>query len=270
MRIAVSLLFALTAAAQQQSLNYAVVKPEILQERLQLAARKNPERYLRLKDLFEEVGCRGESFREQKVSVSKQPNLICDAPGSSESPRKIIVGAHFDAVGTDGVIDNWSGASLLPTLFQVQRAHTLRHTIEFVAFAAEETGLFGSRAYVDALSREQRKQVAAVVVIDSLGLSSTKCSPNSSSPELVSAAINLAEVISSKLDGVNTERVGVTDSAPFLKARIPTITFHSITPDTIHILHSSKDTWNSVSWADYYETHRFLSAYLTYLDSILP
>ena len=70
--------------------------------------------------------------------------MICGLAGSGEHPRKIIVGVHFDSVGGDGIIDNWSGAVLLPTLFEFTRDTQRRHAFEFVGFAAEEKGVLGS------------------------------------------------------------------------------------------------------------------------------
>jgi hypothetical protein len=39
--------------------------------------------------------------------------------------------------------------------------------------------------------------------------------------------------------GVNVDNVGDDDSHPFLDARIPVITIHSVTQETFPILHSS-------------------------------
>jgi hypothetical protein len=126
----------------------SVLKEAVLRDRLKLAHPKNSERYLCLKALFDEDGCRGDVLREQPVRGSKEPNLICGITGTGERPRKIIVGAHFDCSGGYGIIDNWSGAVFLPSLFEFLRASPRRHTFEFVGFAAEESGLLGSRAEV--------------------------------------------------------------------------------------------------------------------------
>src|SRR6185369_4145350 len=170
---------------------FATLPEGILQERLRLAHPKNEERYRRLKALFAQAGCTDAVRQEQKVGGSKEPNMICRVPGDGEHPRKIIVGAHFDAVGGDGVIDNWSGAILLPTLYDVIGRHPRRHTFEFIGFAAEEKGLLGSRAYVHALPKEERQQIAAVIILDSLGLTPTKCWVHGSTMELVNDAARL-------------------------------------------------------------------------------
>ena len=43
----------------------------------------------------------------------------------------------------EGVVDNWNGASLLPSLFESLESQALRHTFRFIGFAEEETGLSG-------------------------------------------------------------------------------------------------------------------------------
>ena len=70
-----------------------------------------------LKRLFSESGCNGEHLSEQPVKHARRPNLICTLPGATDSI--IVVGAHYDHVERgSGVVDNWSGASLLPTLLK--------------------------------------------------------------------------------------------------------------------------------------------------------
>ncbi len=59
--------------------------------------------------------------------------MICVLPGNSE--KVIIVGAHFDHVSDgSGVVDNWSGASLLPSLYQALKDHPRKHTFIFIGF----------------------------------------------------------------------------------------------------------------------------------------
>src|SRR6185369_5205579 len=115
--LAVLLAVVAFGSAHAQTLDYKTLNEGVIQERLRLANPKNAQRYNILKNLFAESGCRDEAFREQKVRGSKEPNMICGLPGTGGHPRKIIVGAHFDSVGGDGIIDNWSGAVLLPILF---------------------------------------------------------------------------------------------------------------------------------------------------------
>lgn len=272
MRYLLALAFAAGAAATAaaQPLEYIVLKEGVLEEQLRLAHPKNSERYIRLKALFDNSGCRDDRIREQAVKGSKEPNIICGVAGTGESPSKIVVGAHFDSVGGDGIIDNWSGAVLLPSLSDFLRRKPRRHTFEFVAFAAEEKGLLGSRAYLKSISKEERKQIAAVITMDSIGLTPTKFWPNGSTKELVAAAYGIAKLLNLDFRGVNVDRVGTTDSQVFKEARIPVLSLHSVTQDTLRIINGGKDVWSAVSWKDYYDTYRLISALLVYLDQSLP
>ncbi len=266
------LLVLLTAAlsARSQSIEFLTLKEGVLEERLRLAHPKNPERYRRLKELFAKSGCDGARLREQKVARSKEPNMICGAAGTAEHPRKIIVGAHFDSDGGDGVIDNWSGAILLPTLYEFADKAERRHAFEFVAFAAEEKGLLGSKAYLRSIAKTERARIAAVIILDSLGLTATKCWVHGSTRELAEAAAKVAAAMKLDFQGVNVERVGTTDSQPFLEAHIPVLCLHSVTQETWPVINGSRDVWSAVSWKDYYDTHKLVSALLRYFDQTLP
>jgi hypothetical protein len=264
------LLILLAATVSAAPLQFKILNEGVLQERLRLAHPKNPERYKRLKELFAQSGCQGDSFREQKVGGSKEPNMICGLAGTGERPRKIVVGAHFDSVGGDGIIDNWSGAVLLPTLFEFADGAPRRHEFEFVGFAGEEKGLLGSRAYLKSIPKADRGQIAAVIIMDSLGLTATKCWVNGSAKELVDAAARLAGALKLDFQGVNMDRVGTTDSQPFKDANIPVLSLHSVTQETWGVINGRRDVWPAVSWRDYYDTHRFISALVRYLDETLP
>ena len=264
------LAFALAAAATAQPLQFVTLKEDVLVQRLHLAHPRNPERYQRLKKLFSDGGCSGEVYSEQRVPSSKEPNMICQLAGAPAIPGRIIVGAHFDAVGGEGVIDNWSGAVLLPTLFECLQRVPRRHQFEFVAFAAEEKGLLGSQAFLKSIPKSDRKQIAAVIIMDSLGLTPTKCWVHGSSKELVNAASAVAASLKLDFSGVNVDQVGTTDSQPFKDANIPVLCLHSVTQETWKLINGPQDVWKVVSWRDYYDSYRLITVLLAYLDRTLP
>jgi hypothetical protein len=100
-----------------QKIEYVKVTPPTLEERLNRVADKNSEREQVLRELFEKAGCAQEQLVEQRVKGSRTANVICTLQGAEEN--SIVVGAHYDKVSNGhGVVDNWSGASLLPSLFQ--------------------------------------------------------------------------------------------------------------------------------------------------------
>ena len=109
------------------ALHYATVRESAVEARLKEFRGDNKQREATLKRLFEEAGCDRAHLSEQPVKGSKQPNVICVLPGKGQ--RTIIVGAHFDRGSDgDGVVDNWSGASLLPSLYQSVKSTEREHT----------------------------------------------------------------------------------------------------------------------------------------------
>src|SRR6476661_8141670 len=160
------------------------VKPEVVQARLQGYRGNDSHREATLKSFFESAGCAGEQLSEQPVKHLRQPNLICILPGDTDSV--ILVGAHYDHVDAgDGVVDNWSGASMLPSLYQALNAGKRWYTLVFAAFAGEEQGLVGSQYYVKNLAPENLKKIRAMICIDTLGLGPTEVWVSRSDKELV-------------------------------------------------------------------------------------
>ncbi|MBI1749911.1 MAG: hypothetical protein HY234_06910 [Acidobacteria bacterium] len=90
-----------------------------------------------------------------------------------------------------------------------------------------------------------------------------------SDKELVRIAAGVADALQAPLAGVNVEKVGSSDSESFARRKIPSITFHSVTQETLPILHSPEDNIRAIHLDDYYQTYRLLTAYLTYLDDFL-
>ena len=120
---------------------------------------KNNEREALIRKWFAEAGCKDANLSEQALDPELPPNVICVLPG--ETQRVIVVGAHTDKVegAGDGVVDNWTGAALLPALLYSLNGQARHHTLIFVGFSGEETGLLGSRYYVRHLTREQRARI---------------------------------------------------------------------------------------------------------------
>jgi putative aminopeptidase FrvX len=239
-----------------------------IEARLKVAPGNNSKREAALERMFEQSGCQGASLSEQPVTHQKLPNVICNEPGSS--PSRIIVGAHYDKVARGGgVVDNWSGASLLPSLFESLHGKPHQHTFLFVAFTAEEQGLVGSNFYAREMTPEQVEETRAMVNIDTLALGPTKVWLNHSAPALASAFFAVAQSMKLPVAVINADGVGEDDSEPFIRRRIPTLMVHSVTQPTWHILHSNDDNYSAVKFDDYYDSYRLLAAYLAYVDETL-
>ena len=252
--------FLSTAHAQ---IRYRKLPPDTIKARLASSPQKDPERETRLKGLFTEAGCK--EITESPVKGLKLPNLICVLPGTTS--KRIVVGAHFDHVYVGaGVVDNWSGASLLPSLMESVSAEPRIHTIVFVAFTGEEQGLLGSKFFVKSLTADERAAISAMVNLDTLGLSSTKVWLTHADQGLAISLGQIARIMNLPLGIVNVDNVGSSDSESFREKKIPAITIHSVTQETLPILHSSKDKLDAIKMDDYYQTYQLLSGYIVMLD----
>lgn len=240
------------------------VSEEIVEKRLEAYVTKNDQREPAIRQLFEDAGCLGEKLTEEPVKGLKAPNLACSLPG--ETDPVIVVGAHFDLVEAgQGVVDNWSGASLLASLSQGLAGVPRRHTFRFVAFTGEEKGLLGSRAYVRHVVKTH-EPVIAMVNMDTLGLAETEVWVSHADPKLAHLMEVAAETVKLPVSGVNVEKVGSSDSESFRAKKIPAITIHSLTSATLPILHSPRDRIEAIDRDKYYRTYRLVLAYLALLD----
>lgn len=256
------LVWALPVVAQIQF--HAVEKPTVMQ-RLSSAPRKNSDRQKALFEMFAKVGCEP---TEQPIKHSREANVICVLKGKSED--RIVVGGHLDHVEYgDGIIDDWSGASLLPTLYESLKSQLRHHTIVFVGFNQEEVGLMGSASYVKQLSPAEKPRVVAMVNLECLGLTKTKVWLSHSDKPLLAALAAVAKAMKLEVEGVNVEKVGTSDSESFAAAGIPRITLHTVTQDTLPLLHSRNDNMKAIRPDDYYENYRLAAGYLAALDTLL-
>jgi hypothetical protein len=109
----------------------------------------------------------GRAFRNVEIW-----NVIAVLPGTSEPERHVLVTGHYDSIDmvyrnttkgereldpeatvaapAPGVTDDGSGTAAVMELARVISRYQFRKSIVFIAFAAEEYGLFGSGLYAEA------------------------------------------------------------------------------------------------------------------------
>jgi Zn-dependent M28 family amino/carboxypeptidase len=168
-----------------------------------------------------------------------------------------------------GIVDNGSGASILPSLFQSLAGSKREHTFVFVGFSSEESGEIGSRSYVDQLSNDEASRIKLMVTLDSLGLGPTKVWASRSGKQAVRLLAGTANLFKLPIGVVNVDGFGESDEEPFIKRKVRTITIHSVTPDDKGVLHTARDNPSAISFNDYYDTYHLLAGYLAILDTQL-
>jgi putative aminopeptidase FrvX len=268
LRRTVASVIVLTATSLRPAeIHYRTVVRPVVEARLRAVGTSNATRHDKVCALFEETGC-ADHISDQPVKHSKNPNVICTLPGSADAT--IIVGAHYDFVDKGaGVIDNWSGVSLLSSLYEGLKALQRKHTFTFIGFTDEEVGLVGSKFYVGHLSKDDLANIRAMVNLDSLGTSTTKFEMDRADKGLANALYGVAVSFKLPLSIVNVHKVGMSDSDSFQDRKVPAIALHSVTPETFPLLHSRGDRMEAIHLDEYYDSYRLIQAYLAYLDEVL-
>ncbi len=243
------------------NLQVRLASQSTVEERLRAGLVSPKERQNATQQLFTKAGC---PATEQQVD-KHSGNILCTLIG--ETNATIVVGGHFDFTEHGrGIVDDWSGTSLLVSLYETLKQDPRRHTFEFVAFAAEERGLIGSSQFVKALTPEQRGSIRAFINLERLGLTPPKVWVHRSTPILVARLVEIANAVHIPSQAVNVEKVGDDDTHPFFSNKIPVISIHSITQNTWGVIHSERDNIEAVHPDVYYDAYRLLAFYLAYLD----
>jgi hypothetical protein len=266
------LLILLVVAGESQSgsvrIEINALNPQLIQSRLESVTGKMPVRRATIESLFRDAGCDGQFLFEKPIPHLKDPNIVCVLPGTGDT--RIVVGGHYDFVERGiGAVDDWSGSALLPSLYQSLKTKTRRDTFVFIAFAGEESGLHGSGAYVKQLTADERGRIHAMVNLECLGTSPPKVWATRANQRLLGLYLQLTKSTGVKAEASNVDDVGDDDSHPFLSARIPVITIHSITQETFPILHTPADNLKAIHPDYYYDAYHLVTNYLALLDQTI-
>ena len=192
----------------------------------------------------------------QPVEDRHSSNVLAVFPGTDPtlSGEVVIVGAHYDHLGTDpdgtlypGANDDASGVAVLIEMARVLGEAGFRpgRTLLFAAWTAEEAGLLGAAHYV----RNPRFPLASTVAMLQLdvvgqgaGATLNVTRGRGSLPGQVHAAA--AEL------GVGTSAEpaeGGSDHVPFVQAGVPAVLL--IWADVMPFIHTSRDTVDSLDAA---------------------
>jgi aminopeptidase YwaD len=170
-----------------------------------------------LQALLEEGPLTVHLFAQSGQETKTSQNVIGRPP---QDDCQVIVGAHYDSVAAGpGANDNASGSA---TLLEIARVLDLRGQEEgvcFVAFGAEEPGLFGSRHFVTTLTSQGQPSPQAMVDLDMVGVGAEW--QLMGSPSLVEKIDQGAAALG--LDPVPTESSFDSDHVSFIEASIPAV-----------------------------------------------
>ncbi|MEM9462046.1 MAG: M28 family peptidase [Myxococcota bacterium] len=194
------------------------------------------------------LGRRARVVVDAEPRVARAPNILAMVPGTDLADEIVLVGAHYDHIGTDapghghcrqlrgtddaicnGADDNASGSAIVAELAQVMTAGPApRRTVVFVHFSGEEMGLLGSRdlaARLDTVPPFAGRRVVAMLNIDMVGRLRERLTISGVGSS--AAWMGLLDEIGPRgmrvlYDRALTER---SDHAPFYERGIPSLFF---------------------------------------------
>jgi len=160
------------------------------------------------------------SLDVQTVNDERTAHNVVGAIG--QTGRRLVVGAHLDSVeGSPGANDNASGVAAILEAARVLRAERTPAGLEFVAFDAEELGLYGSQAYVRS---ERIRGVVGMVNLDMVGVGERFLVGNTGPDDrLVEITLEAARRVGVRLE---RGRLGSSDHVPFEQAAKPAAFLH--------------------------------------------
>jgi len=108
-----------------------------------------------------------------KHSNFPQPSVVLTIEGSTKAEEIVILGGHADSIAgywsrekarAPGADDNASGIATLTEILKVAmtQGYKPQRTIKFMAYAAEEVGLLGSKAIADSFKKAGKKVIGVV------------------------------------------------------------------------------------------------------------
>jgi aminopeptidase S len=161
-------------------------------------------------------------------------NVVATAPGEDPNLPLVVIGGHYDSVPAGpGANDNASGTgTTLAVARELMRAPVPGVVVRFVAFGAEEIGLFGSKDYVSKLSQADRARLQVAISIDMMSVGQQPAF-GGSEPWLSEAMVRAASqgYEPRNLSGFLRQ---MSDHAPFLDAGLPGVMFHWVEDPYYH------------------------------------
>ncbi|RPJ83379.1 MAG: Zn-dependent exopeptidase M28 [Acidobacteria bacterium] len=222
----------------------------------------NKMRQQAVRDLFARMGASETEITDR--SYRKVTNVVLEVPGTTN--ERIIIGAHYDKsrIGC-GAIDNWTGIVILAHLYRTIRAAHPNKNFVFVAFGREEEGLLGSKAMLESIPKEERRNYCAMVNLDSFGMARPQALENVSTAKLVELARKVAKENDIPF-AFGTVATAGADSDPFRFKGIPALTLHGLASRYHQVIHTPADTEAEVDLGSVYLGYRFALRLVAHLD----
>lgn len=213
---------------------------------------------------------RRQSFKIANGAISS--NVIAEKQGQVPS-QKFIIGAHYDSKSpSPGANDNGTGVGVLLEMAKLFKNRSVKPTIIFVFFGAEErvgrnsnNHHFGSRYFVTRMTPASKKQTTSMISVDMVGFGSAfhVRSMRRGPMTLVNKLLNFAKQKNYPLTYLKDPgKSGWSDHEAFELAGIPSAWLEWRDDPTYH---SKRDNYEHIQWSKVNTTGNLLFGYLSRL-----
>lgn len=196
----------------------------------------------------------------EKIAEGETNNIVAKHKQYDSSKKDIIIAAHYDTTSFPGANDNASGVAVL-----IEIAKNIKHlkdyNLVFVLFSGEEKMLLGSHYFVNNLSDEEKKNIAAVMNLDTLS--------GESEPEITFASHKYTEayymfenIFKNKLEVNLLPAYSSGDEIPFNNAEIPSLSIGQEGEN----LHTDQDILENLDMNDLVTVYNVLSTALKTME----
>ena len=229
-----------------------------------------------LKETFQSFGIKDVSLDDFSYQNSftktydTSRNVVAVKPGLKKPEKIVIIGAHFDTIcrrAPDGRVsaldkenpapgsdDNGTGVATVLAAARVLNTYEFDHTIRFIAFSAEEGGLFGSSHYA-AEAAKKGDDIIAMINIDMIGYKDQEPEDmdifaNTQSAWLLDTLVNKAAIYAPGLliYRIVNDTYDGTDHGPFWYNGYPAVCFMEDYYPSNRLYHTPADTIDTVDF----------------------
>jgi hypothetical protein len=229
-----------------------------------------------LKKTFQSFGIKDVKFDEFSYyndltkTYDSSRNVVASKQGLKKPEKIVVIGAHFDTIcrrAPDGRVsaldnenpapgadDNGTGVATVLAAARVLNPYEFDHTIRFIAFSAEEGGLYGSSHYA-AKAAKKGEDIIAMINIDMIGYKDQEPEDmdifaNTQSIWLLDSLVNKAAVYAPGLliYRIINDTYDGTDHGPFWYNGYPAVCFMEDYYPSNRLYHTPADTIDTVDF----------------------
>lgn len=191
----------------------------------------------------------GKVYLKLKHFGGSEVTQTCNVVGVLEgrTDEVIVVGAHYDSqMKTLGVWDNLTGVSILIELTKIFSRRKNRKRMMFVAFGAEEIGLWGSTFFVEKHKKELKEKCSVMFCLDAVSSAFPADRSLWAKDNLREVILEICKKYNQPISNIREPNLSYSDYYPFIVEGIPAAMIWEYPPINPYY-HTEKDTLRYVN-----------------------